>query len=111
MAMSDKSPAPTSPRHRLAGRRPALPRVAFSVAEAAKMLGRRPDALRRQIERQALVEGDEKVAKLIAGIVARKKKDGGRWFIIVPPMLLNTLAAEFPEDMSPPSVARKHWDG
>lgn len=91
MAMSDKDPTPTSSRHRLAGRRPALPRVAFSVAEAAKMLGIRADALRRQIERKALVEGDEKIARLVAGIVARKMKDGGRWFIIVPPSLLHTF--------------------
>jgi hypothetical protein len=54
------------------------------MSEAARMTGKNASALRREIERRAVVEGDELVARLVAGIVARKRKDGGRWFIIVP---------------------------
>jgi hypothetical protein len=66
----------------------SLARIAFSVNEAAQMLGKAPEALRREIERHAVREGDEHVAHLVAGIVARKRRSRGRWLVIVPPALL-----------------------
>lgn len=67
-----------------APQRADLPRIGFSMAEAARMIGKRPDALRREIERVVVAEGDELVARLVAGIVARRRKNGGKWFVIVP---------------------------
>ena len=65
-----------------------LVRLLYSVAEAARMLGHRPDALRRTIERHAVAEGDELVARLNHGLVARRRKDMGRWSVHVPQSLL-----------------------
>jgi hypothetical protein len=62
----------------------AARRVLFSVAEAARMLGRRPEALRRLIERHAQREGDEIVARLSAGVVARKRVGFAYWAVIIP---------------------------
>jgi hypothetical protein len=63
-----------------------LPRVAFSIAETAKMLGKKADALRRECERKARREGDHLVAHLALGI--RAHKYDGRWFLTVPRELL-----------------------
>jgi ribosomal protein S15P/S13E len=65
-----------------------VPRIAYSVAEAAKMLGKRAEALRRHIERHAVVEGDDLVARLGLGVIASKRKGGGRWLITVPRSLM-----------------------
>lgn len=48
-------------------------RVGFSIAEAARALGVRPAAFRALVERHAQAEGDEVVARLSGGIVARKR--------------------------------------
>lgn len=71
-----------------ARKRTRLARVLFSVPEAAQMLGQRGDALRRTIERHAVAEGDELVARLNHGVVARRRKDMGRWSVHVPQSLL-----------------------
>ena len=63
-----------------------LPRVAFSIAETAKMLGKKAAALRRECERKARREGDHLVARLALGICAHKHD--GRWFLTVPRELL-----------------------
>ena len=75
------SPAERSRRPRP---RPALRRIGYTVAEAARALGKRPDALRRLIEHHATAEGDEAVARLTGGIVARKRKGMGRWMVTIP---------------------------
>jgi hypothetical protein len=62
----------------------AIGRVGFTIAEAALSLGMRPDALRRLIERHARAEGDEAVARLTGGIVARKRKGLRRWLVVIP---------------------------
>ena len=69
-----------------ARRRHLLPRVAFSIAETAKMLGKKAAALRRECERKARREGDHLVAHLALGI--RAHKYDGRWFLTVPRELL-----------------------
>ena len=71
-----------------ARRRQLLPRVAFSIAETAKMLGKRAAALRRECERKARREGegDHLVAHLALGI--RAHKYDGRGFLTVPRELL-----------------------
>jgi hypothetical protein len=76
------TPTPPTPRH--ARRREKLGRVGFTVGEAARALGTRPDALRRLVERHARAEGDEHVARLSGGIVARKRVGLGRWLVIIP---------------------------
>jgi hypothetical protein len=69
-----------------ARRRHLLPRVAFSIAETARMLGKKAAALRRECERKARREGDHLVAHLALGI--RAHKYDGRWFLTVPRELL-----------------------
>ena len=66
--------------------RPAIQRVAFSIAEAAAMLGKNPTALRRECERKARRDGDRIIASLALGI--RAHKHDGRWFVTVPRELL-----------------------
>ena len=79
----DKNTAITRKPRRL--RRPeALGRIGYTVSEAARALGKRPDALRRLIEHHATAEGDEAVARLTGGIVARKRKGMGRWMVTIP---------------------------
>jgi hypothetical protein len=68
-------------------RHSALGRVGYSIPEAARALGKRSDALRRLIERHAVAEGDEIVARLTGGIVARKRKNMGRWMVVIPAAL------------------------
>jgi len=68
-------------------RRKALGRIGFEMAEAARALGKRPEALRRLVEHHAQEEGDEIVARLVGGIVARKKRGYGRWTIFIPAAL------------------------
>ena len=68
---------PRKPRH-------PLRRIGFTVSEVAPALGQRPETLRRQIERHAVLEGDEQVSRLTGGIVARKKLGQGRWLLTVP---------------------------
>jgi hypothetical protein len=68
------------------GSRMPTPRVAFSIAETAAMLGKNPVALRRECERKARREGDRVVAHLALGI--RAHKHDGRWFVTVPRELL-----------------------
>jgi hypothetical protein len=62
----------------------ALPRVTFTIAEAALAMGMRPASLRRLIERHARAEGDETVARLSAGVVARKRRGFARWAVVIP---------------------------
>lgn len=69
---------------RTSRRRDKLGRVGFTIAEAARALGTRPDALRRLVERHARAEGDETIARLTGGIVARKRNGLGRWLVIIP---------------------------
>lgn len=69
-------------RHRR--RRAALHRIGFSISEAARALGVRPPALRRLVERHAVDEGDERVARLTGGLVAHRRKGFGRWLVILP---------------------------
>ena len=64
-----------------------LGRIGFSIAEAARALGMRPAALRRLIERHAEAEGDEAVARLSGGIVARRRANLRRWIVVIPPSL------------------------
>jgi hypothetical protein len=59
-------------------------RWGFSIREAARALGMTPDALRRLVERHALREGDETVARLTGGITARKRVGMGRWLVQIP---------------------------
>jgi hypothetical protein len=65
-------------------RRRDTPRIAWSVSEYARMVGRRPDAVRREIERKARREGDVLVAELALGVRAHKPAHAGRWSIVVP---------------------------
>jgi hypothetical protein len=67
--------------------RAPIGRVAYTVTEAARALGQSPDSLRRMIERHARFEGSEHVARLSAGIVARKRTGLGRWLVLIPPAL------------------------
>ena len=76
--------APSPPT--IGARRRHLPRVAFSIGETAKMLGKKAAALRRECERKARREGDHLVAHLALGI--RAHKYDGRWFLTVPRELL-----------------------
>jgi hypothetical protein len=64
--------------------RARLPRIAYSVAEYADMVGRRPDAVRRDIERKVRREGDTWIADLPLGVRAHKQVAAGRWAIVVP---------------------------
>jgi hypothetical protein len=52
------------------------------------MRGEKAETLRRLVERHADDEGDERVARLSHGIVARRRKDLGRWTLHVPRELL-----------------------
>jgi len=63
-----------------------VPRVAFTIDETARMLGKNATALRRECERKARREGNRVVADLALGI--RAHKHGGRWFVTVPRELL-----------------------
>ena len=64
--------------------RESLGRIGFTIAEAADALGMRSDALRRLVERHARAEGDETIARLTGGIVARKRNGLGRWLVVLP---------------------------
>jgi hypothetical protein len=55
-----------------------------TVAEYAGMVGRRPDAVRRDIERKVRREGDNWIADLPLGVRAHKPLAAGRWAIVVP---------------------------
>jgi hypothetical protein len=77
-----------------ARRRDALGRVGFTINEAARALGMKAPALRRLVERHAEVEGDEHVARLTGGILARKRKGLGRWLVIIPSGLRQTGATD-----------------
>lgn len=68
-------------------RRSRQEQVLFSIAQAAKMLGQTTIGLRRTIERHAQVEGDELVARLNHGVVARRRKNLARWSVHVPSVL------------------------
>ena len=57
------------------------------------MRGEKAETLRRLVERHAVVEGDELVARLSHGIVARRRKDMGRWTLRVPRELLPNAAS------------------
>lgn len=59
-------------------------RVGFSIAEAARALGVRPAAFRALVERHAQAEGDEVVARLSGGIVARKRNGFRCWLVVIP---------------------------
>jgi hypothetical protein len=48
------------------------------------MVGRRPDAVRRDIERKVRREGDNWIADLPLGVRAHKPLAAGRWAIVVP---------------------------
>ena len=78
------SSPPTGSSRRAPQRRERLGRVGFTIAEAARALGTRPEALRRLVERHARAEGDETIARLTGGIVARKRNGLGRWLVIIP---------------------------
>jgi hypothetical protein len=82
---SGKDPCPT--RWSLNPEAGRMSRVTFSVDEAARAMGMRPAALRRLIERHAASEGDEIVARLSAGVVARKRHGFARWTVVIPPDL------------------------
>jgi hypothetical protein len=62
-------------------------RVGYTVREAAALLGRRTEALRREIERHSRFEGGQIVARLAGGVTAYRRKDGGRWLVIFPAAL------------------------
>jgi hypothetical protein len=47
-------------------------------------MGTRAGALRRLVERHARLEGDELVARLTAGVVARKRRGFARWAFVIP---------------------------
>lgn len=67
-----------------------LPRIAYSVGEYARMVGRHPDAVRRGIERKARRDGDGVVADLALGTRAHKQPGAGRWAIVVPRHLVES---------------------
>ncbi len=82
-ALENKARAEAAKRR--PGLRPAgLGRVGYSIADAAGALGMSSAALRRLIERHARAEGDEAVARLNGGIVARKRVGMARWLVIIP---------------------------
>jgi hypothetical protein len=67
-------------------------RILYSIPEAAPLLGRKPDALRREIERRAVPDsGDphQVVAALAGGIRAYRLASGGRWQLAIPANLRN----------------------
>ncbi len=66
------------------------PRIAYSVREYARMVGRCPDAVRREIERKARREGDGLVAELALGTRAHKQAGAGRWSVVVPRHLVES---------------------
>ncbi len=79
------NPKPTAKRHR----GPTLPRVSFNVREYARMTGRTPNAVRREIERRARRADDGAcVAELALGVRAYKAASAGRWSIVVPRSLV-----------------------
>jgi hypothetical protein len=69
-------------------------RIAFTVAEYAQMLGRTPDAVRRELERRARRGTEAILAVLPLGVRAERPLEGGRWSIVVPRALLS--ASPFP---------------
>jgi hypothetical protein len=76
-------------RARLAPREAGkLPRIAYSVREYARMVGRHPDAVRREIERKACRDSHGLVAELALGARAHKRPGAGRWSIVVPRHLI-----------------------
>jgi hypothetical protein len=58
--------------------------VGYSIADAARALGMTSTALRRLIERHSRAEGEETIARLTGGIVARKRHGMGRWLVVIP---------------------------
>jgi hypothetical protein len=55
------------------------------------MIGKKPDAVRREIERRSRVESDgARVAELALGVRAHKAAHVGRWSIVVPQALLRS---------------------
>jgi hypothetical protein len=59
--------------------------VAYSISEAASMLGKNAAALRRECERNVRRDGTRLVAELALGI--RAHKHAGRWYLTFPPEL------------------------
>jgi hypothetical protein len=96
MVNPDNKPSSATPTSESAARAPGprrrerLGRIGFTIAEAARALGVRPDAFRRLVERHARREGDEQVARLSAGVVARKRNGLARWVVIIPAELRTT---------------------
>lgn len=68
-----------------------LHRIHFTVAEGARAIGSKPEAFRRMIERLAQKEGEELVARLSAGIVARKNVGSLKWCVFIPKELRTDL--------------------
>ncbi len=67
------------------------PRLAWSTAETARMVGISADALRRRAERAARpAPGGGLIAELDVGIVGHKR--GGRWHFVIPAHLLGDAA-------------------
>jgi hypothetical protein len=92
MTLEDDSMRSEATPRRRRPRRASLRRLGYSLAEVARAIGQRPDALRRLVERHAEAEGDELVARLTGGMVARKRKGMGRWMVVIPPTLRAELA-------------------
>jgi hypothetical protein len=65
-------------------RRARLRQSVFSLADVARLLGRRPDALRRMAERIAVERNGELVAEIGMGIVLRKNKARAHWLATIP---------------------------
>jgi hypothetical protein len=82
--MASTTVSKTRPELRQGVRSEGLGRLGYSIADAAQALGMRPTALRRLIERHSRAEGDEAVARLTGGIVARKRHGMGRWLVVIP---------------------------
>jgi len=81
------APSTASTEHEARPGERAARRVGYSVREASALLGRRADALRREIERHAVLEDGQIVARLAGGIAAYRRKEGGRWLVSIPAQL------------------------
>lgn len=84
---NEKAKAVASDPRQRRRRRLQHAQLLFTIAQAAKMLGQTEAALRRTIERHMHEEGEELVARLNHGVVARRRKDLARWSVHVPPAL------------------------